>query len=138
MSLCVRCGKIKTMHENQIGTVILDAAFEVHKQLGPGLLESAYECCLVYELLQRNISVQSQLALPVVYKNVKLDCGYRIDIKVNDKVLVEIKAVDALTDIHMAQVLTYMKLSGCKLGYLINFNVRQLKDGIKRLVMGEL
>ena len=138
MSLCVRCGKIKTMHENQIGTVILDAAFEVHKQLGPGLLESAYECCLVYELLQRNISVQSQLALPVVYKNVKLDCGYRIDIKVSDKVLVEIKAVDALTDIHMAQVLTYMKLSGCKLGYLINFNVRQLKDGIKRLVMGEL
>ena len=126
------------MHENQIGTVILDAAFEVHKQLGPGLLESAYECCLVYELLQRNFSVQSQLALPVVYKNVKLDCGYRIDIKVSDKVLVEIKAVDALTDIHMAQVLTYMKLSGCKLGYLINFNVRQLKDGIKRLVMGEL
>lgn len=138
MSLCVRCGKIKTMHENQIGTVILDAAFEVHKQLGPGLLESAYECCLVYELLQRNISVQSQLALPVVYKDVKLDCGYRIDIKVNDKVLVEIKAVDALTDIHIAQVLTYMKLSGCKLGYLINFNVRQLKDGIKRLVLGEL
>lgn len=138
MSLCVRCGKIKTMHENQIGTVILDAAFEVHKQLGPGLLESAYECCLVYELLQRNISVQSQLALPVVYKDVKLDCGYRIDIKVNDKVLVEIKVVDALTDIHIAQVLTYMKLSGCKLGYLINFNVRQLKDGIKRLVLGEL
>lgn len=126
------------MHENQIGTVILDAAFEVHKQLGPGLLEKAYECCLVYELLQKNISVQSQLALPVVYKDVKLDCGYRIDIKVNDKVLVEVKAVDALTDVHMAQVLTYMKLSGCKLGYLINFNVKQLKNGIKRLVVGEL
>ena len=138
MCLCVRCGKVKTMHENQIGTIILDAAFEVHKQLGPGLLESAYECCLVYELLQRNISVQSQLALPVVYKDVKLDCGYRIDIKVKDKVLVEIKAVDALTDIHMAQVLTYMKLLDCKLGYLINFNVRQLKDGIKRLCAGRI
>ena len=126
------------MHENEIGTVILDAAFEVHKQLGPGLLESTYEVCLSYEVRQGGLFVETQLPLPVVYKEVKLDCGYRIDLRAQRKVIVEIKAVEALNDVHLAQVLTYMKLSGCKLGYLINFNVKLLKDGIRRIVLGDL
>jgi len=126
------------MHENEIGTLILDAAFQVHKELGPGLLESTYEACLSYESLQRGLFIETQLSLPVVYKEVKLDCGYRIDLRAEKKVIVEIKSVEALNDVHMAQVLTYMKLSGCKLGYLINFNVKLLKDGIKRIVLGKL
>lgn len=126
------------MNCNTIGTLILDAAFEVHRELGPGLLESAYEHCLLYELAQMGLRVESQLALPVVYKGSKLDCGYRIDLKVEDKVIVEIKAVEVLNDVHLAQVLTYMKLSECHLGYLINFNVKYLKQGIKRVVLGEL
>ena len=126
------------MHENNIGTLILDAAFQVHKELGPGLLESTYEHCLAFELLTQELNIETQLALPVVYKNVKLDCGYRIDIRVEQKVIVEVKSVETLNDVHLAQVLTYMKLSGCKLGYLINFNVKQLKDGIRRLVLGQL
>lgn len=126
------------MHENETGTIIRNAAFEVHKELGPGLLESTYEHCLLYELIQADIKVESQLALPVVYKGSKLDCGYRIDLKVEDKVIVEIKTVEALNDVHVAQVLTYMKLSDCHLGYLINFNVKYLKQGIKRVVLGEL
>lgn len=123
---------------NTIGTLLLDAAFEVHRELGPGLLESAYEHCLLFELRQTGLKVESQLALPVVYKGSKLDCGYRIDLKVEEKVIVEIKAVEALNDVHLAQVLTYMKLSDCHLGYLINFNVKYLKQGIKRVVLGEL
>ena len=126
------------MHENEIGTLILDAAFQVHKELGPGLLESTYEACLRYETLQRGVFIETQLALPVVYKEVKLDCGYRIDLRVERKVIVEIKSVEKLNDVHLAQVLTYMKLSGCKLGYLINFNVKLLKEGIRRIVLGEL
>ena len=126
------------MHENNIGTLILDAAFQVHKELGPGLLESTYEHCLAFELLTQELNIETQLALPVVYKNVKLDCGYRIDIRVEQKVIVEVKSVETLNDVHLAQVLTYLKLSGCKLGYLINFNVKQLKDGIKRIVLGDL
>jgi len=126
------------MHENEIGTIILDAAFQVHKELGPGLLESTYEACLSYEASERGLFIETQLPLPVIYKEVKLDCGYRIDIRAEKKVIVEIKAVEALNDVHLAQVLTYMKLSGCKLGYLINFNVKQLKEGIKRVVLGEL
>lgn len=126
------------MHENEIGSLILNAAFEVHKELGPGLLESTYEHCLAFELLTQELNVETQLALPVVYKNVKLDCGYRIDIRVEQKVIVEVKAVESLNDVHLAQVLTYMKLSGCKLGYLINFNVKLLKNGIKRIVLGQL
>ena len=126
------------MHENEIGTLILDAAFQVHKELGPGLLESTYEACLSYEAMQKGLYIETQLPLPVVYKEVKLDCGYRIDLRAERKVIVEIKAVEALNDVHMAQVLTYMKLSGCKLGYLINFNVKQLKNGIKRVVLGDL
>jgi GxxExxY protein len=126
------------MTENEIGTLVLDAAFEVHKNLGPGLLESTYEACLAFELLGRGVVVETQLPLPVIYKEVKLDCGYRIDLRVERKVIVEIKSVEALNDVHMAQVLTYMKLSGIKLGYLVNFNVKLLKNGIKRIVLGQL
>ena len=126
------------MHENEIGTILLDAAFAVHKELGPGLLESTYEVCLGYESIQRGLFIETQVPLPVVYKEVKLDCGYRIDIRAGRKVIVEVKSVEALNDVHLAQVLTYMKLSGCKLGYLINFNVKLLKEGIKRVVLGDL
>jgi GxxExxY protein len=106
--------------------------------LGPGLLESTYEACLSYEATQKGLFIETQLPLPVVYKEVKLDCGYRIDLRAERKVIVEIKSVEKLNDVHLAQVLTYMKLSDCKLGYLINFNVKQLKDGIKRVVLGQL
>ena len=126
------------MHENEIGSLVLNAAFQVHKELGPGLLESTYEHCLAFELLSQELNTETQLALPVIYKAVKLDCGYRIDIRVEGKVIIEVKSVESLNDIYLAQVLTYMKLSGCKLGYLLNFNVKQLKDGIKRIVLGEL
>ncbi|MBK8301196.1 MAG: GxxExxY protein [Chitinophagaceae bacterium] len=126
------------MHENEIGTLILDAAFQVHKELGPGLLESTYETCISYEASQMGLFIETQLPLPVIYKEVKLDCGYRIDIRAEKKVIVEIKAVEKLNDVHLAQLLTYMKLSGCKLGYLINFNVKFLKEGIKRVVLGDL
>ncbi len=126
------------MYENEIGTILLDAAFLVHKELGPGLLESTYEACLCFELSEMGLLVETQVPLPVVYKEVKLDCGYRIDLMLERKVIVELKVADALNDVHLAQMLTYMKLSGCKLGYLINFNVKQLKSGIKRVVLGEL
>ena len=126
------------MHENEIGTLILDAAFQVHKELGPGLLESTYETCISYEASQMGILIETQLPLHVIYKEVKLDCGYRIDIRAEKKVIVEIKTVEKLNDVHLAQLLTYMKLSGCKLGYLINFNVKFLKEGIKRVVLGDL
>ncbi len=130
--------KLNLMHENQIGTLILDAAFQVHKELGPGLLESTYEACLSYECIRKSLFIEVQIPLPVIYKEVKLDCGYRIDLRAERKVIVEIKSVEALNDVHLAQLLTYLKLSGCKLGYLINFNVKQLKDGIKRVVFGDL
>jgi GxxExxY protein len=126
------------MHENKIGAILLDASFAVHKELGPGLLESTYEACLGYESIQRGLAIETQVPLPVIYKEVKLDCGYKIDLRAERKVIVEVKSVEALNDVHLAQVLTYMKLSGCRLGYLINFNVKYLKDGIKRLVVGDL
>ena len=122
------------MIENEIAKVIVDCALRVHRELGPGLLESTYEACLYYELTQAGLTVESQKALPVVYNEVKLDCGYRIDLFVENKVVVEIKSVDALNDIHLAQILTYLKLSRCKLGLLINFNVKLLKHGIRRVV----
>jgi GxxExxY protein len=124
--------------ENEIGTLLLDAAFAVHKQLGPGLLESTYHACHLYECVQRGLEVESQVPLPVGYKEVKLECGYRLDILAERRVIAEIKSVEALNDVHMAQLLTYLKLSNCKLGYLINFNVLQLKDGIRRVVLGNL
>jgi GxxExxY protein len=122
------------MNENDLGTLVLDAAFEVHKTLGPGLLESAYEHCLAFELIQKELNIKAQYPLPLVYKDVRLDCGYRLDIIVEDKIVVEVKSVEALNDIHMAQMLTYLKLTGCKLGYLLNFNVVLFKTGIKRVV----
>lgn len=121
------------MNENELSHLILQCAFTVHCELGPGLLESAYEECLAYELQQNGLLVEKQKALPLVYKSVKLDAGYRLDLLVNSKVVVEIKSVEAINDIHLAQVITYLKLSGCKLGLLLNFNVKSLKDGIKRV-----
>ena len=122
------------MTEDELSRKIVHASFEVHKTLGPGLLESAYEACLVYELSKIGLLVESQKALPVEYKNVKLDAGYRIDLLIEKKVIVEIKCVEKLTDVHLAQILTYLRLSGCKLGLLINFNTRLIKNGIKRVV----
>ena len=122
------------MSESEISSKIIGAAIEVHKQLGPGLLESTYETCLAYELKQLGLDVKQQIALPVVYKEVKLDAGYRIDLLIENKVIVEIKSVEALADIHTAQLLTYLKLKDLKLGLLINFNSVRVVDGLKRIV----
>ncbi len=122
------------MHENDIGRIIVDKALNVYKNLGPGSLESTYQICLQHELTKTGLFVEREKGLPVVYENVKLDCGYRIDLLVENKVIIEIKSVDALNDIHLAQILTYLKLSDNKLGYLINFNVKLLKEGLKRVV----
>lgn len=122
------------MDENEIGKIVVDRALRLHRELGPGLLESTYEAYLCHELRSADILVEVQKALPVVYREVKLDCGYRLDLLVEQKVIIEVKAVEALNDVHLAQILTYLKLSECKLGYLINFNVKRIKDGIKRVV----
>jgi GxxExxY protein len=122
------------MTENEIGKLVVDRALRVHRELGPGLLESTYEACLCFELRDAGLEVDVQRGLPVVYQEVKLDCGYRIDLLVESKVVIEVKSVDALNDVHLAQILTYLKLSGCKLGFLINFNVKKIKDGIRRVV----
>jgi GxxExxY protein len=114
---------------------IIGFAIEVHRHLGPGLLESAYEECLCYELKQNGIQFQRQIALPVVYKGVRLDCGYRMDIVVDQQVIIELKTVERLLPIHEAQMLTYMKLSGIRTGLLLNFNSAVLKDGIRRLML---
>ncbi len=119
---------------NDITETIIGSAISVHRELGPGLLESAYEACLAYDIAKSGLSVERQKELPVKYRNVKLDCGYRIDLLVENKVIVEIKAIDKLAPIHTAQLLSYLKLSGCKVGLLINFNVKILKDGIRRLI----
>jgi GxxExxY protein len=123
------------METNQITEKIIGCAIEVHKNLGPGLLESAYEECLYYELNNLGLNVKKQLALPVVYKDVKLDAGYRIDLLIENKVIVEIKSVEAIAEIHKAQLMTYMKLANIKIGLLINFNVSRLKDGIVRWII---
>ncbi len=122
------------MNENELSRIIIGAAIEVHKALGPGLLESSYEACLRRELAQRGLEVKQQVGLPLVYKDVVCDIGYRIDLLVENKVIIEIKSVECLTDVHFAQILTYLKLRQCKLGLLINFNVAQLKAGLKRVV----
>jgi len=119
---------------NEISGAIVDAAMKVHIALGPGLLESAYEGCLAHELRKRGHAVGVQVALPVIYDGVRIDVGYRLDLLVEDAVIVELKSVDKLAPIHEAQLLTYLKLSGKKVGLLINFNVLHLKDGIKRMV----
>ena len=122
------------MTENEISKMIFDCALKVHKSLGPGLLESAYEECLFYELKKTGMAVEKQKPLPLVYEEVKLEIGYRVDLIVERKVIIEIKSVESLNDVHFAQVLTYLKLSDCKLGMLINFNVSLVKNGIKRIV----
>ncbi len=119
---------------NAITKDIIGAAMEVHRALGPGLLESAYEACLVYELIRRGRQVEQQKPMPVIYHGVHLDVGYRLDLLVDGKVIVELKAVEQLLPIHEAQLLSYLKLSGCRVGLLINFNVPVLKQGIRRLV----
>lgn len=122
------------MEINDLTQIILNCSYKVHTALGPGLLESAYEECLFYELNLLGIAVEKQKALPLIYKEVRLDSGYRLDLLVENRVVVEIKSVEILHDVHMAQVLTYLKLSNCKIGLLINFNVKSLKQGIKRLI----
>lgn len=122
------------MSENEISKIIFDCALKIHKNLGPGLLESAYEECLFYELKKYGLNVDKQKALPLIYEEVKLEIGYRIDIIVENKVIIEVKSVEALNDVHLAQILTYLKLSDCKLGMLINFNVTFLKNGVRRVV----
>jgi len=118
---------------DRIAAEIVDASIAIHRALGPGLLESAYEACLVYELAERGLVVEKQVALPVWYKGVRLEAGYRLDIVVENEVIVEIKSVDELVPIHTAQLLSYLKLSDRKLGLLINFNVELVKNGIKRI-----
>lgn len=122
------------MTENEISHIIIGAAIGLPMDLGPGLLESAYEHSLAHELRAKGLLVEQQVPMPLIYKEIKLDCGYRIDLLVEGKVIIEIKSVDELSSIHSAQTLTYLKLSKCKLGLLINFNTSYVKDGIKRIV----
>jgi GxxExxY protein len=121
------------MTENELSRIVFDCALKVHQSLGPGLLESAYEECLFYELKKTGLSAEKQKPLPLIYEEVKLDVGYRIDIIVENKLIIEIKSVEALNDVHFAQLLTYLKLTNCKLGLLINFNVSLIKNGVKRV-----
>jgi len=122
------------LSENQITEKIIGCAIKVHSTLGPGLLESAYQQCLFYEIQKAGLKVEKEKPLPVIYEEVELDCGYRLDLFVENRVIVELKAVESLTDIHLAQMLTYLKLSECEIGLLINFNVTQLIKGIKRVI----
>lgn len=122
------------MKLNKITEIIIGAAIEVHRKLGPGLLESAYQKCLLYELMNKGLSVEEEVPRPIIYKDIHLNHGYRLDLLVEDRVVVEIKTVETFTDVHLAQVLTYLKLGDYKLGLLINFNVSLLKNGIKRII----
>ncbi len=122
------------MSENELSRVVFECALKVHQTLGPGLLESAYEECLFYELKKLNLIIEKQKPLPLIYEEVKLEIGYRLDIIIENKLILEIKSVDALNEIHFAQLLTYLKLTNCKLGLLINFNVNLIKNGIRRVV----
>jgi GxxExxY protein len=124
------------MNENQIAAAVVDAAFKIHTTLGPGLLESVYESTLEYELRKRGLSVRRQISLPVYYEGLKLELGYRVDLIVGDKVIIEIKSIEALAPIHKRQLLTYLRLANMRLGLLINFNVERIKDGIQRVVNG--
>jgi len=124
-----------TKDVDDLARTIVDAGLKVHRALGPGLLESAYEHCLAHELQTRGVSLRRQVALPIVYQEATLDAGYRLDLVVEDLIIIEIKAVDTLTRLHEAQILTYLKLSGLRLGFLMNFNVELFKLGVKRLVL---
>jgi GxxExxY protein len=119
---------------NSISEAVIGAAIDVHKALGPGLLESAYEACLAYELRQRGLKVEQQKELPLKYRDVQLDCGYRLDLLVQECVIVEVKAIEALLPLHQAQLMSYLRLTNCHLGLIINFNVTQLTRGVKRVV----
>lgn len=123
------------MNRNEISGAVVDAAMKIHSALGPGLLESAYCICLKHELIKRGLKVSSEVPLPVVYDGIKLDAGYRLDLVVDDTVIVELKAIEALAPIHQAQIISYLKLSGKPIGLLINFHSLHLKDGIKRFVV---
>lgn len=139
MYICSRTIQQETLpmeekDENLLSNIIIGCAIEVHKHLGPGLLESAYQECLYFELIKAGLKVEKEKPMPIIYKEVKLDHGYRIDLLVNSKLVIEIKTVEAFTDVHTAQVLTYLKLGNYKLGLLLNFNVTSLKNGIKRII----
>src|SRR5215203_6103110 len=122
------------MNENALSNLVINRALKVHTALGPGLLESSYKECLFYELAKSGLFVEKEKPLPLIYEEVKLECGYRIDLLIERKLIIEIKSVDCISDVHLAQVLTYLKLSGCKLGLLLNFNVASMKNGIRRVV----
>ena len=121
------------MNRDKITREILDSAYTVHTRLGPGLLESAYRTCLSYELRKKGLKVEEEKALPIIYDEIKLDYGYRLDMLVEDEIVVELKTVDAFNEVHLAQLLTYLKFSGKHVGLLLNFYVKSLKDGIKRV-----
>lgn len=123
------------MEINEITRLILEAAYKVHSALGSGLLESSYQACLAYEIRKRGLRIETEVALPLVYEEIKLDCGYRIDMLVENIVIIELKVVEALNDVHLAQILTYLKFSHKSVGLLINYNVKSLKDGIRRVVL---
>ena len=122
------------MTENELSNIIIGEAIHVHQQLGPGLLESVYETCLVHRLFKKGIKIETQKPIPLVFEEVRLECRFRCDVLVENKVIIEVKAVDALNDIHLAQVLIYLRLTNVKLGLLMNFNVLKMKDGIRRVV----
>ena len=129
-------GNPTILTENELAKEVIGCAITVHRNLGPGLLENAYQQCLAYELKNQGFKVEVEKPMPLIYDEIEMDCGYRIDILVENKLIVELKAVEVLNDVHLAQTLTYLKLSRCKLGLLMNFNVSILKNGIKRVVNG--
>lgn len=126
------------MNENEIGTIIIDSAIQIHKALGPGLLESVYETVLSHKLIAKGLNVGKQVSIPIEFEGVKFDEGFRADIIVNDKVIIELKSIEKINNIHKKQLLTYLKLSNLKLGYLINFNEELLKNGITRIINGNI
>ena len=128
------CLTPREMELNEISGAIIDSSIKVHRELGPGMLESAYEACLIHELRKRDLGIRNQVRLPIKYDGIKIDAGYRIDLLVEDQVIVELKTVEKIMPIHEAQLLSYLKMSNLKLGLLINFNVKLLKSGIKRIV----
>jgi GxxExxY protein len=128
--------KHNIMDENELSRIVIGLAIEVHNALGPGLLESAYKECLYYKIIKSGLFAEKEKMMPLIFEEVKLDCGYRIDILVERKLVLELKSIEALNDVHLAQTLTYMKLGSYKLGLLMNFNVIRLKDGLKRVVNG--
>lgn len=126
------------MNENELATKIIGAAIDVHSKLGPGLLETSYRECLFYKLQKSGLYVEKEKSMPLIFEEVKLQCGYRIDMVVNKRIVIELKSVEALNDVHLAQTLTYLRLGEYKLGLLINFNVARLKDGLRRVINGNL